>query len=75
MKLMKITYILLASTLMACQPQTESRERMDLVANRMSDSILKLIDSSLAQPGKILVATESSTYSFTTSLAPTGDSK
>ncbi|MBP7808583.1 MAG: hypothetical protein KA163_04780 [Bacteroidia bacterium] len=72
---MKYIPVLLAATLTACQPQTESRERMDLVANRMSDSILKLIDSSLAQPGKILVATESSTYSFTTSLAPTSGSK
>ena len=67
---MKIIPILLILAFTACKPQTESRERMDLVANRMSDSILKLLDSGFAQPGKILAGTESSITSSSGSFAP-----
>ena len=71
MKFMKIPLVVLMLAFIACQPQTESREHMDLTSNRMSDSILKLIDTSSAQPAKILAATESPTVSSTGSLTPT----
>ena len=67
---MKKNFLLLALPFLACQPRIESRERMDLVANRMSDSILKLIDSSLAEPGKILAGKESPIASSASSFTP-----
>jgi hypothetical protein len=67
---MKITFVLLILAFTACQPQTESREHMDLASDRMSDSILKLIDSSLALPGKVLAGTGSPIASSASSFTP-----
>jgi hypothetical protein len=38
--------------LVACGPATESRDRMDALASRMSDSIVRSLDSALANPAK-----------------------
>ena len=59
----------------ACQPQTESRIHMDQTGQRMSDSILKLLDSSLAQPAKILAQTESPIASSASSFTIISSSK
>ena len=67
---MKITPLLLALAFTACMPQTESRAHMDETSDRMSDSILKLIDSSLAEPGRILAGTESPIASSASSFTP-----
>jgi hypothetical protein len=67
---MRLCIILFVLTLTSCQPQTESREHMDLTSDRMSDSILKLIDSSLALPGKVLAGTGSPIASSASSFTP-----
>ena len=67
---MKKTLLLLTLAFIACQPQTESREHMDLTSNRMSDSILKLLDTGFAQPGKILAGTGLPIASSSDSLTP-----
>lgn len=67
---MKQTLFLFGIILAACQPATESRAHMEDTSNRMSDSILKLIDSSLAEPGKILAATESPIASVASTFTP-----
>jgi hypothetical protein len=51
---MKKIILLLAFPFVACESQTESRAHMDISGNRMSDSILKLLDSSLAEPSREL---------------------
>ncbi len=53
---MKKGFILLFIYLAACQPQTETRLHMDNTGDRMSDSILRIIDSSLADPSKELAS-------------------
>ena len=68
---MRLNIILLALAFTACQPQVESRVHMDETADRMSDSILKLIDSSLAEPGRILAGTGSPIASSASSFTPT----
>lgn len=67
---MKLPIILPILIFTACQPQIESRVHMDETADRMSDSILKLIDSSLAEPGRILVGTGSPIASSASSFTP-----
>ncbi len=67
---MKIIPVLLILTFTACQPRIESRAHMDETSDRMSDSILKLIDSSLAEPGRILAGTGSPITSSASSFTP-----
>ncbi len=67
---MKKTLLLLTLAFTGCQPQTESREHMDLASNRMSDSILKLLDTGFTEPGKILAGTGLPISSFSDSLTP-----
>jgi hypothetical protein len=44
----------------SCAPQSETRVHMDIAGNRMSDSIQRCVDSSLAAPGEELAGTGSS---------------
>ncbi len=50
MKTLKLSLGILAISIASCTPQTESRVHMDQTGQRMSDSILHIIDSSLADP-------------------------
>ena len=72
---MKYPLILIATAFMACQPQTESRTHMENTSQRMSDSILKLIDSSLAEPGKVLAFTQSPIASAASTFTPVNQPK
>ena len=67
---MKFIPVLFLFALFACTPQTESRAHMDEVANRTSDSITKLIDSSLALPSLALIGTGSPIASPASTFTP-----
>ena len=69
---MKKALFLLALPFLACQPQTESRDHMEKISDRMSDSINNLIDSGFAEPAKFLVGTGSPIASVASSLTPSG---
>jgi len=72
---MKPLFFLIAIAFTACQPQAESRAHMDNTSDRMSDSILKLIDSNLAEPGRILAITESPMASVASTFVPMNQPK
>jgi hypothetical protein len=72
---MKKALFFLGISLVACQPATESRAHMENTSDRMSDSILKLIDSSLAEPAKVLAASESPIASAASSFTPVNQPK
>jgi len=59
MRIILSTLFAVAFLLTSCAPQTETRAHMDDTGNRMSDSIIKYIDSCLAQPGRELAGTGS----------------
>jgi hypothetical protein len=67
---MKFIPLLALFTLTSCQPEVESRVHMDNIANRTSDSITKLIDSSLALPSLALIGTGSPIASPTSTFTP-----
>ena len=75
MKFIKIIFIVPVAYLTACQPRNESREHMDITSNRMSDSILNLLDSSLTQPLKILGGRDSPIASVASSFTPANQAK
>jgi hypothetical protein len=57
---MKKAFLFLAFPFIACQPRVESRAHMEDTSDRMSDSITRLIDSSLADPSHELSSLNSS---------------
>lgn len=75
MRIVKISITLSLLGLIACKPQSESREHMDFVSNRMSDSILNLLDSGIALPAKTLAGTGSPIASAASSFTPIAQSK
>jgi hypothetical protein len=70
MRPLMLIVFLMAGCLQACKPQTESRAHMDEVSNRVSDSLVKLLDSCLALPSKALAGTGSPIASSTSTFAP-----
>ncbi|HWY09938.1 MAG TPA: hypothetical protein VN026_01375 [Bacteroidia bacterium] len=67
---MKFIPFLFLLILISCQPQVESRAHMDNTSNRTSDSLSKLIDSSLALPSLALIGTGSPIASATSTFTP-----
>ena len=67
---MKFIPLLALIALFGCTPQTESRVHMDLIAKRTSDSLSKLIDSSLALPSLALISTGSPIASSASTFTP-----
>ena len=70
---MKITLISIFATalfLFSCTPPTETRAHMDNIGDRMSDSIIKYIDSALTQPGREMAGTGSPIASAAGSFTP-----
>lgn len=63
-----IVIVIAALFLYSCNTANESREKMDAMATRTSDSLLNKIDSSLREPLKVLSINQqplpTSTYVF-----------
>lgn len=72
MKSGKLPFLFMIIAFAACQPQAETRQRMDATSYRMSDSILKLIDSGLAEPAQILAGANLPNASSASSFTPAG---
>lgn len=59
MKKLLSTIFILTIVLTSCGPAAEDRVQMDRIAKRMSDSLGRLIDSSLNDPSKYVKLGES----------------
>ena len=70
MKQLKFILFAFLFSLAACKPQTESRTHMDNIAGRTSDSIAKLIDSTLGLPSLALIGTGSPIASSASTFTP-----